>query len=154
MQASKIPKRNSASPASGKSNDAISRPASILSGSLSPSLEFQEHNVPCRPRRLWSVRDTSLRPIPKFYPKLDPKCTTYVSDASPSVVAVRISECLRKRSICAEYDEEAVSYSRIFQAMSSEEIWLIRIVFEGYRNGNDGRPMSLCRSLIQGHGRK
>jgi hypothetical protein len=40
---------------------------------------------------------------------LDPNCTAYVGDASPSVVAIRIAECLRKRSIAVEYDEEAVS---------------------------------------------
>jgi hypothetical protein len=39
---------------------------------------------------------------------LNPRCTTYVGDASPSVVAVRISECFRKRSIAVEYDDEAV----------------------------------------------
>lgn len=62
-----------------------------------------------RPRRLWSVQDTAPKRIPQGYPPLNPQCTTYVGDASPSVVAVRISECLRKRSIAVEYDDETVS---------------------------------------------
>ena len=66
--------------------------------------------APPRPRRLWKVNDTSLKPVPFFYPPLDPRCTVFVSDAPPSVVAVRIAECLRKRSISVEYDEEAVRF--------------------------------------------
>jgi hypothetical protein len=92
------------------------RPTSLLaaslpqySASLTTSIATRASSAtPPRPRRLWAVNDTSLRPIPKFYPPLDPRCTTFVSDSSPSVVAVRISECLRKRSIAVEYDEEAV----------------------------------------------
>jgi hypothetical protein len=92
------------------------RPTSLFAGSLpqysAPSTTSISTRTsaaaPPRPRRLWAVNDTSLRPIPKFYPPLDPRCTTFVSDSSPSVVAVRISECLRKRSIAVEYDEEAV----------------------------------------------
>ena len=64
--------------------------------------------VPPRPRRLWKVNDNALKAVPFFYPPLDPRCTIFVSDAPPSVVAVRIAECLRKRSISTEYDEEAV----------------------------------------------
>lgn len=65
--------------------------------------------IAARPRRLWTIQDTALRRIPEIYPPLDPNCTTYVGDASPSVVAVRISECFRKRSMAVEYDEESVS---------------------------------------------
>ena len=88
----------------------IQRPPSLLAAGLPSTLGSSPSRfAQPRPRRLWAVNDTSCRPIPRFYPKLDPKCTVFVSDASPSVVAVRISECLRKRSISAEYDEEAVS---------------------------------------------
>ena len=65
--------------------------------------------IPPRPRRLWKVNDNALKAVPYFFPPLDPRCTVFVSDAPPSVVAVRIAECLRKRSISVEYDEEAVS---------------------------------------------
>ena len=91
----------------------LQRPPSLLAAGLpSKSASSPSRLAPPRPRRLWAVNDTSCRPIPRFYPKLDPKCTVFVSDASPSVVAVRISECLRKRSISAEYDEESVSSSQ------------------------------------------
>jgi hypothetical protein len=97
-------------------------PSSLLSGALPASL-LQEgdsslegfsspsssYPMAMRPRRLWGIQDTSLKRIPKGYPPLNPLCTTYVGDASPSVVAVRISECFRKRSIAVEYDDETVS---------------------------------------------
>ena len=57
----------------------------------------------------WKVNDASLRPVPPFYPPLCPTCTVIITDAPPSVVASRISECLTKRSISVEYDEETVS---------------------------------------------
>lgn len=65
--------------------------------------------VPPRPRRLWNVQDTSLKPVPPYYPPMDPNCTALVGDVPPSLVVVRISECLRKRSIAVEYDEESVT---------------------------------------------
>jgi hypothetical protein len=40
------------------------------------------------------------------------------------VVAVRISECLRKRSIVAEYDEEAVSSARRYGAALSRQLMI------------------------------
>lgn len=93
---------------------------SLLAGLTLPG-GFDEQNdsgeggsgstVPPRPRRLWKVNDTSLKPVPYFYPPLDPRCSVFVSDAPPSVVAVRIAECLRKRSISVEYDEEAVRHT-------------------------------------------
>ena len=92
-------------------SSSIPRPNSLLSKSLPSLLSAPADGtveVPPRPRALWKVLDTSLRQIPHFYPKLNPNCSIYVSDASPSVIAVRISECLRKRSISAEYDEEVV----------------------------------------------
>ena len=96
-------------------------PSSLLSGSLPPALlHCQEDGneaflsatnnpIAVRPRRLWTIQDTALKQIPKDYPPLNPNCTVYVGDASPSVVAVRISECFRKRSIAVEYDDETVS---------------------------------------------
>lgn len=57
----------------------------------------------------WSVNDNSLRPIPMFYPPLDPRCTAMITDSSPSAVAFRISDCLKRRSISVEYDDETVS---------------------------------------------
>lgn len=85
---------------------------SLLAGLNLPHTSSQEEDgqvAPPRPRRLWRVNDTSLKPVPFFYPPLDPRCTVFISDAPPSVVAVRIAECLRKRSISVEYDEEAVT---------------------------------------------
>eukprot|EP00934_Nitzschia_sp_Nitz4_P002445 Nitzschia sp. Nitz4//scaffold72_size95085//19777//21261//NITZ4_004748-RA/size95085-snap-gene-0.119-mRNA-1//-1//CDS//3329557339//2440//frame0 len=93
-------------------------PTSLLSGSLPASLRESDDGlsvagmnsvVSARPRRLWAVQDASLPRIPKLYPPLNPNCTTYVGDASPSVVAVRIAECLRKRSMAVEYDDESAT---------------------------------------------
>jgi hypothetical protein len=92
-------------------NNMLQRPSSLLASTLPEwklSSPTSSQLAPPRPRRLWAVNDTSLRPIPSFYPPMDPKCTVYISDASPSVLAVRIAECLRKRSISVEYDEESV----------------------------------------------
>lgn len=58
----------------------------------------------------WTLSDTGLRPVPSLYPPLDPSCTVFVGDAPPSIVAFRISECLRKRSIAVEFDEESVRF--------------------------------------------
>lgn len=61
----------------------------------------------------WKVNDASLRPVPPFYPPLCPTCTVIITDSPPSVVASRISECLTKRSISVEYDEETVSDAKV-----------------------------------------
>jgi len=58
------------------------------------------------PRTNWNVSDTGLRPVPPFYPPLIPSNCTYISDASPSVVAARIAVCLTRRSLTAEYGDE------------------------------------------------
>jgi hypothetical protein len=83
----------------------MNRPVSISRPSLITDLR-RDVVVPAAAR--WTVSDTSLRPVPPFYPPLNPWCTVFVGDAMPSVVAVRISECLRKRSIAVEFDEESV----------------------------------------------
>ena len=59
------------------------------------------------PRTNWNVADNKLKPIPPLYPPIPPNNKIFINDASPSVVACRISECLRKRSIIADYDDEA-----------------------------------------------
>ena len=101
----------------GSSTTGTGRP-SLLAGlnlPINTNLDDDEQVAPPRPRRLWKVNDTSLKPVPYFYPPLDPRCTVFVSDAPPSVVAVRIAECLRERSISVEYDEEAVSLVQLIR---------------------------------------
>jgi len=65
------------------------------------------------PHNTWSIASSDdhkvLPKIPCHYPPLDPNCSALVTDAPPSIVVVRISECLRRRSIAAEYDDETVS---------------------------------------------
>ena len=94
---------------SSSSITSTGRPSLLAGLNLPSNFEDDGQVAPPRPRRLWKVNDTSLKPVPYFYPPLDPRCTVFVSDAPPSVVAVRIAECLRKRSVSVEYDEEAVS---------------------------------------------
>lgn len=79
-----------------------------LDGTVASSAAGTSGSIPPRPRRLWQLQD-KLRPIPPYYPPLDPNCTCLVTDVSASLVAVRITECLRKRSIAAEYDEESAT---------------------------------------------
>ena len=56
-------------------------------------------------RSNWDVQDSKLSAIPPLYPPIPPNCMTYIGDTSstPSIIANRISECLRKRSIVVEY---------------------------------------------------
>jgi hypothetical protein len=75
--------------------------------SNTPSTTTSCH-VPQRPRRVWSIQDTAIKPVPSYYPPFDPNCFCLVTDVPPSLVVIRISECLRKRSIAAEYDDEQV----------------------------------------------
>lgn len=99
---------------SSRNNDAASISNSSLSSALSrPSLltnirqeVMQESSLATTP---WKVVDTSLKPVPAFYPPLDPRCSTIVTDSSPSMVASRISDCLKTRSISVEYDAETIT---------------------------------------------
>jgi len=64
------------------------------------------------PRRPWGIASDVHKALPKLprnYPPLDPNCTALVTDVPPSIVLVRISECLRRRSIAAEYDDDSVT---------------------------------------------
>mmetsp|Transcript_53145 Transcript_53145/g.60222 ORF Transcript_53145/g.60222 Transcript_53145/m.60222 type:complete len:805 (-) Transcript_53145:268-2682(-) len=67
-----------------------------------------------RPRRSWNISNDDRKALPKvpeyYYPQLfDPNCTALVTDSPPSIVVVRISECLRRRSIAVEYDDDSVT---------------------------------------------
>lgn len=64
------------------------------------------------PSRTWSIVSDDPKALPKVpchYPPFDPNCTALVTDAPASIVLVRISECLRRRSIAVEYDDESVT---------------------------------------------
>lgn len=89
-----------------------SLPRSLLQGSFLSANSESQHIPYARPRTLWNIQDSGLQHIPKFYPPLNPNCTTFVGDAAPSVVAYRIVECLRKRSIAVEYDDDLVSSAK------------------------------------------
>ena len=65
------------------------------------------HLAPPRPRRLWKVNDTALRPFPLYAPAPSSQCVRLIPHTPPSVVAIRIAECLRRRSVAVEYDDEA-----------------------------------------------
>lgn len=57
----------------------------------------------------WNVQDSKLKPYPPFYPPICKNTSTYVGDSSPSVVASRIVQCLKKRGATVEYDEDAAT---------------------------------------------
>ena len=64
------------------------------------------------PFRTWSIASDDHKILPKVpphYPPFDPNCTAIITDAPPSIVIVRISECLRRRSIAVEYDDESIT---------------------------------------------
>ena len=64
------------------------------------------------PFRTWSIASDDHKILPKVpahYPPFDPNCTSIITDAPPSIVIVRISECLRRRSIAVEYDDESIT---------------------------------------------
>jgi len=65
--------------------------------------------LPHRPWGIVSDVHKALPKVPSHYPPFDPNCTALVTDVPPSIVLVRISECLRRRSIAAEYDDESVT---------------------------------------------
>ena len=68
---------------------------------------YDTAGIPTRPRRLWKVSDTHVPAYPAYWPK--PVLFVPVTGTSPAVVAIRIAECLTKRSVAAEYDDEAAS---------------------------------------------
>lgn len=74
-------------------------------GSVTDLPDYEGGLAPKRPARLWRVSDTTLVKLPLDYP-YDRRCTRVLTDP-PSILAVRVAECLRKRSISTEYDEEA-----------------------------------------------
>eukprot|EP00542_Grammatophora_oceanica_P019217 CAMPEP_0194029366 /NCGR_PEP_ID=MMETSP0009_2-20130614/3102_1 /TAXON_ID=210454 /ORGANISM="Grammatophora oceanica, Strain CCMP 410" /LENGTH=456 /DNA_ID=CAMNT_0038669007 /DNA_START=200 /DNA_END=1570 /DNA_ORIENTATION=- len=78
----------------------------------------------------WRVGDTRLRPVPAFYPPLVPQCTTFVTDATPSVVAARISDCLGRRSISAEFDNDTCTAT----CMTVDRVHFSIQLFRGDRN--------------------
>lgn len=61
--------------------------------------------IPNRPRRLWNVSDTKVPLYPPFWPH--PTNSVVIDGVSPAVIAIRVQECLWKRSIAVEYDDEA-----------------------------------------------
>lgn len=80
---------------------------SPISSSFVDSLQPPWIHVP--PQTNWAVQDNKLKSRPPFYPPVNPYTTVYIGDASPSTVAVRIAECLRKNNVIVEYDDEAAT---------------------------------------------
>ena len=74
-----------------------------------------------RPYRAWSLGTTNgeehpalLQKVPNFaysatHLLRDTACIAVITEVPPSSVLVRISECLRRRSIAVEYDEDTVT---------------------------------------------
>jgi len=73
------------------------------------SIDLQPPWIHVPPRTQWAVQDNKLKSRPPFFPPINPYTSTYIGDASPSILAVRISECLRKNNVIVEYDDEAAT---------------------------------------------
>eukprot|EP00586_Coscinodiscus_wailesii_P005172 CAMPEP_0172479774 /NCGR_PEP_ID=MMETSP1066-20121228/4583_1 /TAXON_ID=671091 /ORGANISM="Coscinodiscus wailesii, Strain CCMP2513" /LENGTH=501 /DNA_ID=CAMNT_0013240543 /DNA_START=262 /DNA_END=1767 /DNA_ORIENTATION=+ len=91
--------------------------------------------LPASARSNWNVEDASLRPMPPLHPPMDRQCTVFVGDASPSVIAARVSDCLRRRSIVVEYDDETATA----RAVTSDRV---RFLIRMYRGGSNSGPSS------------
>jgi len=81
-------------------------------------------NLP--PQTNWNISDTSLKPIPSYYPPLISSNCTFISDARPSVVTARIAQCLMRRSLIAKYDDIETRATVFGGDMTSFEIRLYR----------------------------
>lgn len=82
------------------------RPPSLLEGLDLPSLRnpTDPFSLPPRPRRVWKISDhPPCRSV--FDVPLNKQTTAFVSDVPASFVAIRIAECLRLRSISAEFTD-------------------------------------------------
>lgn len=84
-------------------------------------------------RTNWNVDDAALRPIPPLHPPLDPQSTAFVCDASPSVIAARVSECLRQQSIMTEFHDDTASAS----AMTSNRVHFMIRMYRAEGGGPD-----------------
>lgn len=86
----------------------------------------------------WQVQDARLNPIPPLHPPIPPCCMVYVGDtsATPSMVAYRISECLRKRSIVVEYDSETVTPTAT--CLNQEGVLFVINLYRGGNRHNSG----------------
>ncbi len=89
------------------------RPRTVTDDSTPETTSAQNSSLLLPPPfRTWSIASDDHKALPKVpshYPPFDPNCTALVTDAPPSIVIVRISECLRRRSIAVEYDDESVT---------------------------------------------
>jgi len=86
-------------------------------------------------RTNWNVDDGTLRPLPSLHPPLDPSSSAFVGDASPSVIAARVSDCLRERSIMTEFDDDTATAS----AMTANRV---RFMIRLYRGGAPSTPFA------------
>lgn len=87
----------------------------------------------------WQVQDDRLNPIPPLHPPIHPCCMVYVGDtsATPSMVACRISECLRKRSIVVEYDSETSTPTAT--CLNQEGVMFVIYLYKGGKRNVDRR---------------
>jgi len=108
----------------------------IASGEMFPS-EVNDMNsiLPPAARSNWNVADTDLRPMPSLHPPIDRRCAVFIGDSSPSVVAARISDCLRRRSIVVEYNDGMATASAV-------TIDRVHFNVRLYRGGVSGSPFS------------
>jgi hypothetical protein len=103
---------NTHSQSSGSDQPLPPAPDSLLSNQLPQSLISATNTTQSampHPRTPWTVKDHSLKHIPKYYPPMDPNTTGFVPGTTASVVAFRIADCLRQHSVAVEYDNESIT---------------------------------------------
>lgn len=97
--------------------------------------DFQSLDSTFSARTNWNVEDGTLRPLPPLHPPLDPASSAFVGDASPSVIAARVSDCLRERSIMTEFDDDTATAN----AVTANRV---RFIIRLYRGGAPNTPFS------------
>lgn len=97
----------------------------------------------------WQVQDDRLKPIPPLHPPIHPCCMVYVGDnsATPSIIAYRISECLRKRSIVVEYDSETTTPTAT--CLNQEGVMFVIYLYRGGK-GSMGTSVGSNHALDSG----
>lgn len=83
---------------------------------------------------IWNIADSSVRPISAFHPPMNKKNVTFVKDINPSIVADRISNFLRKKSIVAEYNDELANA----KCMTSNRTRFFISLFRGRSSRSNG----------------
>jgi len=90
---------------------------------------------------IWNVTDSSAPSIPAYFPPMNKKSIILVKDTSPSHVADRISNFLRKMSIVAEYNNELANA----RVITSNQVHLLISLYRSRNSFSSGTIVECIR---------